>query len=452
VSSLRWFLLGVSLCGCGNRAVCAHGLDQGRPDGRGGNVLIVLLDDLGVDKIGAWDEHPVPGHTPNIDAFADSGVRFQHAFAQPVCSPGRAALLTGRSALRTGIGSTVRPTNYEFDLPADELTIPEMLQGSPTGPWSSAAVGKWHLSRLDDAGVRGGLDHGFDRFLGMMESPGFALHPDGDGMGYFHWEKSTDGELSIVDEYLVTTQTDDALEMMATLPEPWVIYLAYSAVHWPIHTPPEDLWSESVIDGDPGTVDAMLEAVDAEFGRLMKSVDDRTTVVLTADNGTESFAVREPAEPDRSKDTLYDGGVRVPMAVSGYAVDTPGTVVDALVHLVDVFATVADIAGVELDSLDREIDGISLLPWLADPDRPGRDCLVIDRFPFNGEPKEKLDRSIRDDAYLLVLPDDGPEELYERFDGAPWHGRDLLGEGGLDDDAERAYERLKKELERAVQP
>lgn len=417
------------------------------PEGGGGNVLVVLIDDVGVDKVGAWGEHPTPAQTPNLDAFARAGVRFRHAFGQPVCSPARAALLTGRSASRTGIGTTVRPGADGFDLPDDELTLPELLDDAPTGPWATAAVGKWHLSTLDDAGARGPLDHGFDRFLGLLENPDFAVHPDGRRLGYRHWEKSTDGALALVDGYLVTAQTDDALASIGSLPEPWFVYVAYSGAHLPEHTPPAELADPVVEEGGPARLDAMIQALDAELGRLLDGVGPDVTVVVASDNGTEAYGVRPPADPARAKDTLFDGGVRVPLAIGGPRVARPGAVVDALVHLVDVFATVADLAGVDVRDLGRPIDGVSLLPWLSDPDRPSaRRCLVIDRFPDNGRPAFRRDRSVRDDRYLLVRPDDGPDELYERFDGPVSAGPDLLRADPRPSETDRAYRRLLRGL------
>lgn len=448
---MRLLFPSLILCGCARQASCTPEPERGNPDARGGNIVVVLIDDVGTDKLGAWEEHPEPARTPRIDALVASGVRFSQAFGQPVCSPARAALVTGRVAMRTGIGSTVRPDNDDFDLPKDEITLPEMLRSSPLGPWSSGMVGKWHLSTLDDAGARGPLDHGFDRFLGILENPNHAIRPDGLPLGYTHWEKSTDGVLSFVDDYLVTTQTDDALALMETLPEPWLLYVAYSGAHLPTHVPPTWLWSGTYDETPESTLDRMIEALDTELGRLVDAVDDHTTVVFAGDNGTEGFGVRPPALRDRAKDTLHEGGVRVPLAISGYAVDTPGGVSDAMVHLVDVFATVADIAGVDLGALDREIDGTSLLPWLEDPDREGRSCLVIDEFPYNGERDENLDRSIRDERYLLLRPNDGPDELYARFPEAPWEGDDLRL-APLDADANTAYRHLDRELGAAIRP
>jgi arylsulfatase A-like enzyme len=115
------------------------------PEGRPPNVLIVLLDDVGTDKIGAYAEHPRPAHTPNLDALAAEGVLFRNAWATPQCSPSRAALLTGRYGRRSGVGRTVQAYESSYELPPDELTLPEMLRGAPDA-WDSSEVGKWHLA------------------------------------------------------------------------------------------------------------------------------------------------------------------------------------------------------------------------------------------------------------------------------------------------------------------
>lgn len=107
----------------------------------GGNVLILLSDDIGIDKTAVYREHPTPAPTPNIDALASKSVLFRNAYAQPTCSPNRASLLTGRHPTRHGSGRWINPSAQSFALPEQELTIPELLRRAPEA-WTTALYGK----------------------------------------------------------------------------------------------------------------------------------------------------------------------------------------------------------------------------------------------------------------------------------------------------------------------
>jgi hypothetical protein len=183
------------------------------------NVLIILADDLGVDNVAVYGEDPQPPKTPNLDALAGQGVRFTNAYGYPICSPTRAALLTGRMARRTGMGAIVE-WNDTYELPLDEVLIPEMLE---LGGWdySTTAVGKWHLSapQTPNAFAHPNLQ-GFDTYKGVIHNlyfeaddgeehgkeggeggkGGKAGHGDGghDGDGkndYYHYDYVVNGEL-----------------------------------------------------------------------------------------------------------------------------------------------------------------------------------------------------------------------------------------------------------------
>lgn len=403
--------------------------------------MVIVMDDVGVDKLGTWDVHPAPAPTPSLDALARRGVRFDQAYSQPVCSPGRAALLTGRDPRRNGVGKNVYADRG--GLSRDEVLIPEMLQDSPQGPWSSAAVGKWHLSGRD-AGLSDPLLQGFDRFDGLLGNLEQVFTNEDLETDYAHWEHVIDGTATYSTEYVVRAQTDAAIAFVRTLPEPWLLYVAYTAAHEPYHVPPADLWSVSDPVDTPGVGDAMIEAMDREIGRLLAAVDERTTTVIVAsDNGTSRELVRPPAPADRAKATLYSGGTHVPLLVAGRAVSTPGAVRDALVSITDVFATVADLAGVDPEDLGRPIDGRSLVPLLAS-DGPGHRCLVTDVF-VDGDPDNRPERAVRDDRWLLVQHRDASEELYAT-DGGVDDGPDLLQEG-LAPEAREARKRLGKWLQ-----
>lgn len=371
------------------------------------DVLVLLTDDQGTDKVAVYAEHPFPPPTPNIDALAARGRLFRNTYAFPVCSPGRAAVLTGRMPRRTGVGEVIQSW-MDLQLPLSEVVLPELL-ATADPPWASAALGKWHLAGLES---RAPLDHptaqGFGSFAGTIGNLYDTWTPT-HTPSYYDWEKVTDGVVSEESRYATTVTVDDALERIATLPEPWLVYVGFHAPHEPFDPPPAELCPTfgAIPPTAPPVVryHAMVEALDTEIGRLLGSIDPdvlaRTTVIFLSDNGTPGAAVLPPLEPGRAKVTMYEGGIRVPMIVAGPLVDQPGTETDALVEVVDVFSTVAEIGGV---AVGRDVDGVSLLPLLADPDADWpRTIAHSERFKPVGPPPYNIDmRTSGDDRYKVI--------------------------------------------------
>jgi arylsulfatase B len=425
------------------------------PEPPGGNVVVIVLDDIGVDKLGMYGLNAQAAPTPALDALAAEGVMFRQAYASPTCSPTRAQVLTGRHGRRTGAGMLVDLPQEAWELALEALTLPEALALAPVG-WGAAAVGKWHLagSRSPSAGMHP-LWQGFASFSG---SPGY-LPPGGIGDteidGYFRWRKSVDGVLALHDVYNTTDTVDDALSRLEALPEPFLLYLAFNAAHVPIHEPPAALHTRPL---GPDATDAdrhaaMVESMDTELARLLGGMDPgvraRTTFVVIGDNGTLDVVMEPPFAAERGKGTPYESGIRVPLLVAGphVAPEAAGASADALVHAVDVFATVAEIAGVPLgDEGERlavargggdrvVIDGQSLLPWLADPGAVGRDWLFVESFTPNGAPPYTGDlQVVRDASHKLVRDQDGELQLHTLPgpEGLDEVGGDLL----VDADAE----------------
>lgn len=421
------------------------------------NVLIVLADDLGTDKVGAYGAHPDAPPTPHIDALAARGVRFDHAYSTPACSPTRAALLTGRQGRRTGVGSVVFQRRDPEGLPRSEVLIPEMLSLA-SQDWSTVALGKWHLAVEEHPDYeRDALRQGFDHYAGALNNVTTTRkRKDGDKASYKKWEKTVDGKTDWTTVYATTDTVNDALAKIAELPEPWFVYMALNAIHEPFEVPPAELvpGMKRPPKSERGIVDAMVQATDTELGRLFEAVDfDDTTVVFVSDNGTTEVGIAPPWDPDRSKLTLYDGGCRVPFVVAGPRVARPGSSSDALVHVVDLFPTVADIAGVALADVKRPdgtqvpIDGQSLLPLLAHPEAPGRAVMYVDKFQPNGRGlKRTLDRRmIRDREYKLIRTSKG-DELFAYAAGRWDEGPNLL-QGTLTAEQQAAYDALSARLE-----
>ncbi|MCB9915171.1 MAG: sulfatase-like hydrolase/transferase [Planctomycetes bacterium] len=378
------------------------------------NLLIVVADDLGVDGLSAYAEGNDLPTTPVIDQLAAGGLCFRNCWANPACSPTRATLQTGRYALRTGMGHVVDGGTYE--LPLAELTLPEALNLQTPGAWATAAIGKWHLGRLDHP-LHPNLS-GYGHFSGSLGN----LGPVG---GYATWTKVVDGVSSVSTTYPTTDTVDEALAWIATAPEPWLCYVAFNAPHAPFHAPPQGLYHVTLPNVDPREVPrpfykAAIEALDSELGRLLGGVgvmSGATNVVFLGDNGTPREVCVPPFLPNHAKLTPYEGGVNVPLVVWGPAVQAPGQWCDALVCTTDLFATALELAGASLPPGLVPADSVSLAPYLAAPGRPSlRAFAYAEHFRPNGPPPHHLQRTmVRDARYKLIRTSRaaGGDELYD---------------------------------------
>jgi arylsulfatase A-like enzyme len=435
-------------------AVLALGACRGGVEGW--NVLILVADDVGVDLVGAYGVGSDRPPTPNIDALARGGVLFRNAWSNPACSTTRATIQTGRYAFRTGVGSVIEPST-DFALGEDEVTLPEMLDRHAPVPYAHAAFGKWHLAGYKLGAVDAANRAGYAHFEGTLFN-----HRPPVSRGYFSFEKITNGRTEWVDAYATTDTVDSALRWIASAPQPWLAYVAFHAAHTPFHAPPEALHG---FDLPPELnrrlyFKAMVEALDTEIGRLLRDLDpetrDRTVVMFLSDNGTEARLTVNPKRQDRAKGTIYEGGINVPFIVSGPVVEQPGRESTALVNTTDVFATLAELAGVEPVELAGPLDSVSLVPYLRDPAASSRRAtLYAEWFEPNGFSPTHWTRATREERYklirhaFLIRPDpvqSGEKEQLYDLELDPFEQRNLLSAGPLTGDAAAAYDELSAAL------
>ena len=400
------------------------------------NVVIIVIDDWGLEHWNAMGIGVDPPPTLNIDAYAASGVRFDNAWAYPVCSSARAALHTGRYGARTGIGDSILPD--AFDIQASEIMLPEVLD---LVGYTSAVLGKLHLSNFANIATAA-TEYGYTNFLG---TPGNLNQQEYDNFtGLFN------GQVRNVNTYSPTAITDWTLFFANNTAEPWMAYVAHHAVHTPHHRPPDNLHTqEAELDaaGPPETdpipyYRAMIEALDNEIGRLVDGLDlTDTTVIVVSDNGSPPAVIADPVPPNRAKSTVWRGGVNTPFFIFGSAVQTPG-VSDALVDITDIFSTVIELAGAE-DPAGVTLDSVSLVPYLQDPSTPSiRSWTYSERFtPTGFEPRAIWDQTAANDEYVYVRYLDGREALTHKATD-PWQFINLL-DGPLSSAEQAAYDELK---------
>lgn len=427
--------------------LAASAMAQSRP-----NILLIVADDMGTDKVAAYGEHPTPGNTPTLDWLASEGVLFRNAWSHDVCSSTRAGLLTGRHPFRHGIGTWLDHTGGTFDISVDEVSLADVVSAEG---YRSALIGKWHLSSYATAGnpLLAPLELGFEHHWGPLSN----LPNEAGPQAYFNYDKNVDGTLVSSRTYATTEQVDDALAAIASFgSDPWFVWLAFSAPHKPLHAPPADLHSYNlVIEGPiqamrgqpalqagaapspglatgmggapggapgplPGTtsvkhtpilgneasfVKASIEAMDTEIGRLLSSLPPAeladTLIIFVGDNGTEPIGVQPPWDPTHGKSSMFEGGINVPLIVRGPGV-AAGQETSVLVHSTDLFATIAEAAGGDGGA---GLDSLSLVPWLTNPGQPpSRPWVYNERFRPNGLVGVPVfeERVARDGRYKLI--------------------------------------------------
>jgi arylsulfatase A-like enzyme len=376
----------------------------------GGNILLVVLDDIGIEALTSYGEGQQPAPTPNLDKLAAEGVLFRYAYGNPLCSPTRATIQTGRYAFRTGIGHLVK--NGTWALQTNEVTLPKMLAKAKSG-YRRAAFGKWHLGNQANGHTRAPNIAGWPHFAGVLHN-----------VGYFTWPRVIDGVLQWTTGYITSDDVDNATNWIAKKNDPWLCYVAFTTAHLPYHAPPSHLHSFTLPNAEPAPGEdprpyfhAMVEAMDTELGRLLQAVDlNETTVIVVGDNGSEAQVVTQPFNASQNKATVYEGGTRVPLIVRSPHVVSPGREVTAMVNTTDMFDTVAELAGVDLSTLALpKRDSVSIVPYLIRRNqRPLRDYSFSEKFkPAGPGPHTLVHRAIRDNRYKLISFDSQPNELYD---------------------------------------
>ncbi|TDE48432.1 sulfatase [Nonomuraea mesophila] len=323
------------------------------------NVVLVFMDDMGYGDMGAMGGTVV--RTPRMDSVAENGITFRHMYsAAPVCTPSRAALMTGRYAQRVGLPRVIFPHEGE-GLSGYERTVPEVLK---TRGYRTAGYGKWHLGcRPEHNPTR----HGFDEFFGLLYSN------DMDPVHLYDGEKPVQKE---VEQAQLTKQyTDRAIEFIERGgDDPFFVYLAHTMPHIPLHV-------EEGFRGTSrgGTYGDTIECIDFHLGRILDRLEELglaedTLVIVTSDNGPW-FEGSTGGLRGRKIDT-WEGGIRMPFVARWPARIPAGSVCDEPACFIDLLPTLAGLTGADLPA-DRPLDGIDIGPALTGGPMPEREALYF---------------------------------------------------------------------------
>lgn len=340
---LKCYLLSLCLFANGQASETATQRNQSAPGKP--NILLILADDLGYADVGFNGGKQIK--TPNLDKLAAEGARLEQFYVQPVCSPTRAALMTGRYPMRHGLQvGVVRPW-AQYGLPLEERTLPQALKEAG---YTTAICGKWHLGHFQRAYLptQRGFDSQYGHYNGALDY--FSHERDG---GH-DWHRND--QASYDEGYATHLLAKEAMRVIRESDgrKPFFLYVPFNAVHAP-HQVPEKYKSPYAELPEPRrTYAGMLAAMDEAVGQIIAALDDKglrrnTLVIFSSDNGGPNPGRVTDNGPLRaSKATLYEGGVRVAACVNWPGRITAGTVISEPLHIVDWYPTLLKLAGASL--------------------------------------------------------------------------------------------------------
>lgn len=412
------------------------GLAQDKP-----NVIVILTDDLGYGDLSCNGGKDIT--TPNIDKLFASGVRFANFYANStVSSPTRASLMTGCYPDKVGVPGLVRTYDWDnwafFDPKA--ITLPDMMKKAG---YNTALIGKWNLG-LESPNLPN--QRGFDFFHGflgdMMEDYWNHLRHGINYMRMNQTEISPTGHATdLFSDWAIRYIQDQALKK-----DPFFLYLAYNAPHFPIQPPPE--WLEKVIKREKNVDEkrakniALVEHLDYNIGRVVNALKEaglskNTIIFFSSDNGGDLPSSASNGHLRGGKQEMYEGGIKVPTCMVWEGTIKPGTVSEKLTLTMDLYPTICSLAGIKVD---HKIDGIDLLPGLFGKSSGEEDNRIV--FFMRREGGRYGGQSyyaVRKGSYKLLQ--NTPFENYQLFD----IGADPYEQNPLENSL-KEFEELKSEI------
>ena len=373
---------------CGTFAQTAHAAPP--------NILYIVADDLGWKDVGF---HGSDIKTPNIDKLASGGARLEQFYAQPMCTPTRAALMTGRYPFRYGLQTAVIPSSHTYGLSTEEFLLPQALKDAG---YSTAIVGKWHLGHADKKywPRQRGFDYQYGPLIGEIDYFTHQQH------GVTDWFRNNE----VVNEegYSTTLLGNDAVRLINEHKgdKPFYMYLAFNAPHTPYQAPPEYLDQyKNIADPSRRAYAASITAMDDQIGRVVaaleaKGLRDNTLIVFQSDNGgtrdamfageIDSSKVVIPCDngPFRNgKASLYEGGTRVVSLANWPGHIKPGTTIDEMIHVTDMYPTIASLAGASTEKC-KPLDGVNQWPTISEGKPSARTEIIYNVEPFRAGVRE----------------------------------------------------------------
>lgn len=343
------------------------------------NVVLIVADDLGWGDVGY---HGSEIETPNIDRLAERGTQLDQFYVQPVCSPTRASLMTGRYPMRYGLQCGVVRPWAEYGLPLDEQTLPAVLRDAG---YVTAICGKWHLGHVsqDYLPTRRGFSHQYGHYNGALD---YFTHDRDGGHDWHRNDKALHEE-----GYTTDLIGREAANVLAThdKSKPLFLYVPFNAPHTPLQAPDETIAKyASMKDKQRRTYAAMVDRMDRAVGVIVATLEqhefpaERTLILFCSDNGGIP-SLGSNRELRDGKGSLYEGGVRVPAIAVWDSVLTPNSHVNEPLHIVDIYPTVLGLAGVAPQQA-KLLDGRDAWQTIAQGKPSPHEFILHNVTPFHG--------------------------------------------------------------------
>ncbi len=370
------------------------------------NIIFIMADDLGNADLGYRGSDI---KTPNIDRLATGGVRLESFYGMMVCTPSRAALMTGRYPMRYGLQTLVIFPSHTYGLATDERTLPQALKEAG---YYTAMIGKWHLGHADKKYWP--QSRGFDYFYGnVMGEVDYFTRERG---GVIDWQRN--GKFLKEEGYYTELLGNDAVRLIERhdTKKPLFLYLASLAPHSPYQAPPKytDPYKDTIKDEKRRTYAAMITALDTQISRILvalekKKMRDNTLILFATDNsGVASalFATGARSPEERAASGGLDlRGVRV-VAFANWPAKLKPAVVNEPLHMVDVMPTLLTLAGGK-GSDTHPFDGKDMWPTLAGGKPSPHEDILINVEAFRGAVRKGNWKLVK----MATLP--GKTELYD---------------------------------------
>ncbi len=359
------------------------------------NILLIIADDLGKDAIKGYSEGSIKPNTPNIDAIRTKGLAFTNFWANPVCTPTRSCILTGKYGYRTNVRGT------SDILSQSEIGLQKYINTNTNNKYATALIGKWHLAGTNNSYNPETM--GIDYYSGIIR---------GAVTDYYQWQLTEDGNTTTQNSYVTEALTTTSINWINQQTKPWFVWLAYNAPHTPFHVPPSNMHSQGTLPAYTNSMNptpyymAAIEAMDYQIGRLLSSIPaekrDNTIIIFIGDNGTPNQVAQSPYSSSKVKSTLYQGGINVPMFISGKGVTKTG-VENNLLGVTDLFSTIAEVAGVNATQVNDSKSFKSLFSTTN----------TIRNYQYS-EIKDGTDDiwGISNGKYKLIVNANGSKEMY----------------------------------------
>ncbi len=337
------------------------------------NIVFFLIDDLGYADCGFNGGKVIK--TPNIDRLASEGAVLEHHYVQPVCSPTRAALMTGRYATRTGVYTIVRP-GAKWGLPLEERTLAQALKSAG---YETAITGKWHLGEFDRAYLptSRGFDHQYGHYFGMID---YFTHIR---EGKMDWHR--DDQPLKEEGYSTHLIAKEAVKRIESrdAAKPLFLYVPFNGVHSPFQVPDEYLKPYGSLTGSRQKLAGMLAAVDEAIGQIVAALDKAgmgkdTVIVFSSDNGGPPPGINTPLKG--FKGSLWEGGTRAAAFVRWPGQVPAGKRISQPMHVIDWYPT---LIGLGKGSLEQKlpIDGRDVWPMVTKGDPSPHEAILSVQTP-----------------------------------------------------------------------